>query len=234
MGREIFPSTAKRCYINSAGNNKRLFTQMKKRLSKESQLPIQINEAKIMGQLQNNGYCCSFGLHYLGCIGKKFHTESNSTDHDKLLCYIKECRESTRYKSKDELKQFVAKIFDSSLVRMSRNNKTVMDYRLPLLNSASQIDETNNKVCRKGIAIAYGLSVKSLQAYSIAKRRKTLGSFLHSTRSYSESTIHNLNFAEVAAVFQQNVKDHSSQGMISKYCMHKILIYIGSLCDNNF
>ena len=116
---------------------------------------------------------------------------------------------------------------------MSRNNKTLMDYRLPLLNSASQIDETNNKVCRKGIAIAYGLSVKSLQAYSIAKRRKTLGSFLHSTRSYSESTIHNLNFAEVAAVFQQNVKDHSSQGMISKYCMHDMLTYIGSLCDNN-
>jgi hypothetical protein len=57
-----------------------------------------------------------------------------------------------------------------------------MDYRLPLLNSASQIDETNNQVCRKGIAIAYGLSVKSLQAYSIAKRRKTLGSFLHSRK----------------------------------------------------
>ena len=53
----------------------------------------------------------------------KIHTKSNSTDHDKILCYIKECRESTRYKSKDELKQFVAKIFDSSFVRMSRNNK---------------------------------------------------------------------------------------------------------------
>ena len=41
-------------------------------------------------------------------------------------------------------------------------------------------------------------------------------SFLHSTRIFSESTINNLNFAEVAAVFQQNVKDHSNQGMISK------------------
>ena len=117
---------------------------------------------------------------------EKFHTESNSTDHDKLLCYIKECRESTRYKSKDELKQFVAKIFDSSLVRMSRNKKTVMDYRLPLLNSSSQIDETNNKVCRKGIAIAYGLSVKSLQAYSIAKRRKTLGLLFYTVRGVTQ------------------------------------------------
>ena len=49
MGREIFPSTAKRCNINL-----RLYSQIKKRLSKESQLPIQKNEAKIMGQLQNN------------------------------------------------------------------------------------------------------------------------------------------------------------------------------------
>ena len=69
MGREIFPSTSKRCYINSA-RNKRLFSQMKKRLLKESQLQIQINEAKIMGQLQNDGYCCSFGLHHLDVLGK--------------------------------------------------------------------------------------------------------------------------------------------------------------------
>jgi len=49
----------------------------------------------------------------------------------------------------------------------------------------------------KGIAIAYGLSIKSLQSYSIPKQRKTFGSFLHSTRSFSESTIDNFNFAEV-------------------------------------
>ena len=107
MGREIFLSTRKK-YINLSGNSKRLFVQIKKQLLKGREFPVQLNEGKIMGQLQNNGYCCSFGLHYFGCIGKKFHTESNSTDHDKLLCYIKECRESTRYKSKDELKQLLA------------------------------------------------------------------------------------------------------------------------------
>ena len=46
---------------------------------------------------------------------------------------------------------------------MSKNNKAIMDYRLPIIKSASQINETNNKVCRKGTAIAYGISVKSLQ-----------------------------------------------------------------------
>jgi hypothetical protein len=217
MGREIFLSTRKK-YINSSGNNKRLFVQIKKQLLKGREFPVQINEGKIMGQLQINGNCCSLGSHYLGCIGGKFlNNQSVSTDHSNLLSYIKECREITRCKSKEELKQFVANIFDSSLVGMSKNNKTIMDYRLPIIKSVSQINETNNKVCRKGIAIAYGISVKSLQAYSIAKRCNTLGKFLHNTRRFSDSTAHDLNFAEVASVFQKNITDHSSQG---KLCPH--------------
>ena len=72
---------------------------------------------------------------------------------------------------------------------------------------------------RKGITIAYGFSVKSPQAYSIAKikRCNTLSKFLHNTRRYSDSTAHDLNFAEVASVFQKNVTDHSFQG---KLCPH--------------
>jgi hypothetical protein len=72
MGREIFPSTAKRCYINSAGNNKRLFSQMKKRLPKESQLPIQINEAKIMGQHRIMGIAVRLDYIISDVLGKNF------------------------------------------------------------------------------------------------------------------------------------------------------------------
>ena len=100
---------------------------------------------------------------------------------------------------------------------MSKNNKSIMDYRLQIINSLSQNNETSNKVCRKGIAIAYGISVKSLQAYSIAKRCNTLGKFLHNNRRCSDSTFHDLNFAEDASVFQKKVTDHSSQG---KLCTH--------------
>ena len=90
-------------------------------LLKVREFPVQINEGKIMGQLQINGNCCSLGLRYLGCIGGKFlNNQSVSTDHSNLLSYIKECREINRCKSKKELKQFVANIFDSSLVGMSK------------------------------------------------------------------------------------------------------------------
>ena len=52
MGREIFLSTRKK-YINSSGNNKRLFVQIKKQLLKGREFPVQINEEwdnfKLMG-----------------------------------------------------------------------------------------------------------------------------------------------------------------------------------------
>ena len=93
------------------------------------------------------------------------NNQSVSTYQSNLLSYIKDCREITRCQSKEELKQFVANIFDSSLVGMSKNDENIVEYRLPIINLVSQINEINNKVCRKGIAIAYGISVKSLQAY---------------------------------------------------------------------
>ena len=51
------------------------------------------------------------------------NNQSVSTDHSNLLSHIKECREITRCKSIG--------------LDIKNNNKTIMDYGLPIINSAS-------------------------------------------------------------------------------------------------
>jgi hypothetical protein len=89
-----------------------------------------------------------------------------------------------------------------------------MDYRLKLLKSASHIDVTNNKVCRRGICAVYGISVKSIQAYSAAKKTGTVGSFLTKSSRYTDSTILKMTFKEVEDVFQSNLPEHTSLGKL--------------------
>jgi hypothetical protein len=206
-------------YSNSAGNRNFLFAQTKgmaklKRLRKKRSV-IPITEDEILRRFQSTANCCSLGNHYLGCVGRKFAIE-DTTNMSQFMCYVKECRKKTRCMNAQEIKQFVKELFEKSeMAESSGNQRTKMDYRLPLLNSANQINMSNNKVCRKGISAVYGISVKSIQSYSAAKRTGTVGSFLLKFTRFTDSTIQNTTFKEVENVFQENLPEHTSFGNLT-------------------
>jgi hypothetical protein len=201
-------------YRNSRGNNKLLFNQIQRRRFKSVGPTIPVSEDEILRCLQKTAQCCSQGNHYLGCVGKKF-SKDETTNICQLVSYVKECREFTRRKTPDEIKQFTKEIFEkANISESSELQRTKMDYRLKLLKSASHIDVTNNKVCRRGICAVYGISVKSIQAYSAAKKTGTVGSFLTKSSRYTDSTILKMTFKEVEDVFQSNLPEHTSLGKL--------------------
>jgi len=137
-------------YSSSVGH-KILFNQIPRKLKKLT-TPKQWSQEKILCRLQQNKNCCSGGRHYLGCIGLKFVDEASpdqSIDTSKLLDYMKECREMTRYKNGRELRQFVKEVYEKADVSQS-NHKTTMNYRLPIFATTTVINKSNNKVCRQG------------------------------------------------------------------------------------
>jgi hypothetical protein len=213
-------------YRNSSGNNRLLFHQIKRKRFKNVRPPIPVTEQEILRRFQNIAHCCSLGDHYLGCVGKKFMNH-DTTNISQFVTYIKECREFTRRKTTAEIKQFTKEIFEKADVSESSGLRRIkMDYRLPLLNSASHINMTNNKVCRRGLCAVYGISVKSIQAYSAAKKAGTVGSFLLKSSRYNDSTILNMTFKEVETVFQDNLPEHTSLGNMNIFMKYIFIILL--------
>jgi hypothetical protein len=201
-------------YRTTRGNNKLLFNQIRK-ISKQEGPPKPLSEDVIIRILQKAGNCCSQGDHYLGCVGNKFHNP-NKTDIDALVSYVQECREITRRKTKDEIKQFTKEIFEKAVIASSTEQKrAVMNYRLPIMKSVSRINVENNKVCRRGIAIVYGISVKALKSYAFAKKAGTVGSFLKKSTCFTDSTILDMTFKQVEAVYRDNMSEHTALGNFS-------------------
>jgi hypothetical protein len=112
------------------------------------------------------------------------------------------------------MKQFIKELYEKSKIsEPSENQRTKMDYRLPL-SSASHINISNNKVCRRGICAVYGISVKSIQVYSAAKKSGTVGSFLIKSTRLTDATVLDMTFKAVENVFQENLPEHTSLGKL--------------------
>jgi hypothetical protein len=218
-------------YRNSRGNNSLLFNQIKMRRFKTVRPPIPVSEEEIIRCLQKTAQCCSLGDHYLGCVGKKF-SNIDSTNISQLVTYVKECREYTRRKTSEEIKQFTKELFEKADISPSSGlHRSKMDYRLKLLNSASHLNVTNNKVCRRGICAVYGISVKSIQTYSAARKSGTVGSYLTKSSRFTDSTVPNMTFKEVEAVFQNNLPEHTSLGNFDKLINFDLDISINKVCE---
>jgi hypothetical protein len=150
MGSEITTTRKIKVYRNSVGN-KFFFNQIP-RTKKKVIFPKQSNQEDILKCLQRNKNCCSAGRYYMGCLGYKFIDRKSSNDDadiQELIKYVQECRNITRTKSDLELRQFVKEVYDKAEISKS-DQKTLMDYRLPVSISTRHITVSNNKVCRKG------------------------------------------------------------------------------------
>lgn len=209
--------TLKKVYRNSSGNVKRLFNQARllSKTNRHSLPKPQDLQQEILADVQSAGFCCSIGMHFLGCIGRKFidYVENEPTTNlSSLTSYIQQCREITRLKSKFEVKSFAKDIFELASVESRTNTKCRMNYCLPLFRECKYITSANNKVCRKGIAIAYGFSVKLLQNYSLARRTGSISSFLSKRSAFTDGSVHNLSYKETERVFRDNLPDFSLLG----------------------
>lgn len=209
-----------RIYKSSSGNSKRLFQQIPRRKKPLLGLKSKITDEEIITKrLNSNKDCCANGIHFLGCLGRKFldHAgDSGITNMSKLMEYIKKCRELTRCKDKQELRVFVSKLYDRALVVDDQGRTKSMNYRLPIFDDfVTYVSADTNKVCRKGISTAYGFSVKLMQMCSATKRKGTRQQFIDSTKSFTDATIHSNSFAETAKVFRENLVDVNFVGKLN-------------------
>jgi hypothetical protein len=207
-------SKRKRVYKNSVGNDAKFPQQTKKQKADDEIKSISqekcISNEEVNRKIVEFASCgCSRGIGHGGCFVKCFNGDFNAA----IYCF-KACREITRQKTEIELDSFIQELFRSSIVDQSicKNGdvRFQMEYKLHTIASLSKFKSII--VCKKVFTTLYDISTKFIERCSKAiKVSDSLRVSSISMRSYRDDTLHDLNYAQVKQIFDQNVL-HSSDG----------------------